>query len=122
MLVAGAVVALATGPPLRFDDFASPGTGFVISLLVGVASGLALIDDAGKREMIGLAASAQIALVPVWFGIGTVLGFPDASGQNKIGTRAGSFAVNVLTLILASLAVHVMSRTANGALSKLDKN
>lgn len=121
MLLAGALVAFATGPPLRFDDFAAPLTGFVISVAVGTASGLALIDDAGKREMIGLAASAQIALVPVWFGISAVLGFSDASGESKISVRAGSFAVNVVTLILASLAVHVVTRTAHGGLKKLDR-
>lgn len=83
---------------------------------------MALIDDVGKREMIGLAASAQTALVPVWFGIGTVLGFSDASGQSQVGVRAGSFTVNVLTLILASLAVHIFGGTVNGAMKKFGKD
>ena len=95
--------------------------GFLISVLIGIASGLAVIDDVGKRELIGLAASAQIALVPVWFGICLIFGFPKAAGENEIRTRAISFFVNVLTLIVASLAVHIFARTASGALKRLDK-
>lgn len=66
LVLAGVIVASMSNPPLRFDEFSSPGVGFLISLVVGIAAGLAIIDDAGKRELIGLAASAQIALVPVW--------------------------------------------------------
>ena len=29
---------------------------------VGIAAGLATVDDVGRREMIGLAATAQIAI------------------------------------------------------------
>jgi hypothetical protein len=35
------------------------GVSFFLSVIVGAAACLAIIDDAGKREMTGLAASAQ---------------------------------------------------------------
>ena len=85
----------------------------MISLIIGIAAGLAIIDDAGKREMIGLAASAQIALIPAWFGICLIFGFPETTGEGEIQKRAVSFFVNVATLVLASLAVHILSGTAN---------
>ena len=121
LVLAGAVVAALSSPPLRYDEFSTLGVSFLISLVVGVAAGLAIIDDGGKREMIGLAASAQIALVPVWYGICAVFGFPATTAESEISSRAVSFFINVLTLIVASLAVHVFAGTANSALSRLNK-
>jgi hypothetical protein len=119
LISAGAAVAALSSPPLRYNEFSGVGVGFLISLVVGVASGLAIIDDAGKREMIGLAASAQMAILPVWFGICLVFGFPKLTGENEIQMRVVSFFVNVATLIVASLAVHVFAGTANGALDRI---
>jgi hypothetical protein len=121
LILSGIVVASLSSPPLRYNEFSGIGVGFLISLVVGIASGLAIIDDAGKREMIGLAASAQMAIIPVWFGICLIFGFPKTTGENEIQTRALSFFVNVLTLIIAALAVHIFARTANGALKHIDK-
>lgn len=121
LILSGVVIGSLSSPPLKYDEFSPLGVSFLISLAVGVAAGLALIDDTGKREMIGLAASAQIAIVPVWFGISAVFGFPKTSGENEIESRALSFFVNVVTLIVAALAVHIFASTANGALKHLDK-
>jgi hypothetical protein len=122
LILAGALVAALSSPPLRYDEFSALGVSFLISLVVGVAAGLAIIDDGGKREMIGLAASAQIALVPVWFGICAVFGFPTTTAESEISSRAVSFFINVLTLIAASLAVHIFAGTAgSGALTHLKK-
>lgn len=120
LVLTGVLVASLSSPPLRYSEFSSVGVSFMISLAVGVAAGLAIIDDAGKREMIGLAASAQIAIVPVWFGICAIFGFPETTGQSEIRDRALSFFLNILTLIVASLTVHVFSGTANGALKHID--
>jgi len=40
-----------------------------MSLALGVAAGLATSDDVGRRELFGLAAATQVAILPVWFGI-----------------------------------------------------
>jgi hypothetical protein len=119
LVLGGVVVASLSDPPLRFDEFSSLGVGFLISLVVGIAAGLAIIDDAGKREMIGLAATAQIAIVPVWFGICLVFGFPATTSESQISSRALSLLVNVVTLIVASLAVHVLSGAASKSLSRV---
>lgn len=121
LILAGIVVANLSAPPIRFTEFSSLGVSFLISLVIGIAAGLAIIDDAGKREMIGLAASAQIAIVPVWFGMCIIFGFPETTGEKEIQTRALSFFVNGLTLISASTAIHIFSGTANGALKHLNR-
>lgn len=119
LVLGGVVVAGLSEPPLRFDEFASLGVGFLISLIVGIAAGLAIIDDTGKREMIGLAASAQMALVPVWFGICLVFGFPTTTSESRISERALSLLINVVTIIVAALAVHVISGAASRSLARV---
>lgn len=119
LVLGGIVVALLSKPPIKFDDFSSLSVSFLISLAVGTAAGLAHIDDAGKRELIGLAATAQIAIIPVWFGICLIFGFPTTVSQSEITTRALAFFVNILTIIIGSLAVYVLSGAASRSLSSL---
>lgn len=113
----GSVVALMTGPPLRFNEFNSLVTSFLISLAVGVAAGLATADDVGRREMIGLAATAQIAILPVWFGISFVFGFPvmDTASPSE---RAIIFLVNVGTIIAAAFATYALLGMSGEALRR----
>jgi hypothetical protein len=79
---------------------------------------LADSDDVGTRQMIGLAATAQLAIIPVWFGICFVLGFPSTVSQNEITSRASVFFINTVTVILTSLAVYVLLGTASRSLAK----
>jgi hypothetical protein len=97
----GALVAWMTGPPMKYNEHNTLLVGFLISLAVGVAAGLATVDDVGRREMIGLAAAAQIAILPVWFGVSFVFGFPvmDSATPRE---RALAFAVNVATIVVAA--------------------
>ena len=50
---AGAVVAMVTGGPIRFQDFKGPLASFAISTVIGVAAGLSTADDSGRRYLIG---------------------------------------------------------------------
>lgn len=115
----GALVAAFSNPPVQYDEFNSLGVTFLISAAVGIAAGLANIDDVGNRAMIGLAATAQIAIVPVWFGVCLVLGFPTTTASDEIGARALSFLVTIVTVILASLTVYVLSNAASNSLRKV---
>jgi hypothetical protein len=119
LLLGGALVAAVSNPPVKYDNFNPPLVGFLISLAVGIAAGLANIDDVGRREMIGLAATAQIAILPVWFGICLVFGFPSTTSESEITSRALSFFINVITIIVASLAVYVLTGTVNRQLTRL---
>jgi hypothetical protein len=105
LIMSGVVVALLNGPPLRFHEFNSLPSSLLISLVVGVAAGLATADDVGRREMIGLAATAQIAILPVWFGICFVLGFPIIDSTPPINRALGLLA-NVAVIVFASLATY----------------
>ena len=101
IVAGGAVVALLTGKPSEFDEFAPTLTTLLISLAVGVAAGLATGDDVGRRELIGLAATAQMALIPAWFGISLVYGFSSAATPAP--------AVRVLNFFVAAAAILVTS-------------
>jgi hypothetical protein len=119
LLAGGAAIAAISNPPVKYDEFSTPLVGFLISLAVGTAAGLSNIDDVGRREMIGLAATAQIAIIPVWFGICLVFGFPPTTGESEIMNRALSFFINVATIIVVSLAVYVLTGAASRSLARL---
>lgn len=108
LLLGGAAIAAVSSPPIKYDEFNTMLVGFLISLAVGIAAGLANSDDVGRREFLGLAATAQIAIIPVWFGICFVFGFPAMSNQDEIMARGLGFGLNVLTIIIGSLATYVL--------------
>lgn len=93
--------------------------GWLISLAIGAAASLANTDDVARREMIGLAASAQIAIIPVWFGICFVFGFPSTIPKDEITNRALGFGLNVLTIIVASLVTYVLLGAASRSLANV---
>jgi hypothetical protein len=121
LLAAGGVtVALFSQPPLRYNESVSLLTGFVISIAVGIAAGLATSDDVGRREMIGLAATAQVAIVPVWFGVSAVFGFPPAS-PTPPRERALSLLLNIVGIVLASIGTYAALRMKGEALRVFQK-
>jgi hypothetical protein len=101
----GVIVALMSNPPMRYNESNSLGAGFLISLAVGVAAALATADDVGRREMIGLAATAQVAIIPVWFGVSFVFGF-SAIDSMPASKRGLSLLMNVTTIVLASMITY----------------
>ncbi len=113
--VGAALVALLTGGPLRFEQFSSLGVGLAISVAVGAAAALASADDVGRRELIALAASSQLAILPAWLGISLVIGFSDPS---KTSERILSFFVNSAALVVAGAVVYAYLRMRGHSLRK----
>lgn len=113
LVAAGALIAAVSSPPIKYDEFNPMFVGFLISLAVGIGAGLANSDDVGRREFLGLAATAQMAIVPAWFGISLIFGFPNTTSHDEIVSRALGFGLNVLTLIVASLATYVLLGATN---------
>ena len=63
-------------PHIKFTEFsASPLTSFLLSMTIGIAAGFGAIDDAGRRDLIGFAATAHISVYPAWFGMKFIFGF-----------------------------------------------
>jgi hypothetical protein len=120
LVAGGATVGALSDPPIKYDEFSPLAVSFLISLAVGVAAALANIDDVGRRELIGLAATAQIAIIPVWFGAAAVLGFPATASESEIAQRGGAFLMNSLTIIAASLAVYVLTGAAKAIWARLN--
>lgn len=118
LILGGMAIAAVSSPSIKYDEFSTPFVAFLISIAVGIAAGLADSDDVGTRQMIGLAATAQLAIIPVWFGICFVFGFPSTINQNEITARAATFFINTVTVIAASLAVYILLRTASRSLAK----
>ena len=73
----GALMGLLSEPGIKWTAFAESSVmfSFVISLSIGIAAGLAAVDDGGRRELIGLAATAHLAVYPIWFGLKFIYGF-----------------------------------------------
>jgi hypothetical protein len=119
LVLGGAAVGLFNEPPIKYTEFSPLHVSFLISLAVGIAAGLANIDDVGRREMIGLAATAQIAIIPVWFGLCAIMGFPTTASESDIINRASAFFLNTLTIIASSLGVYVLSGAVSRSLRKV---
>jgi hypothetical protein len=119
LTLGGVLIAAVSSPPLKYNEFNPMLVGWLISLAVGIAAGLANVDDVGSRQLIGLAATAQIAIIPVWFGICFVFGFPSTLNQDEITNRALGFGLNVLTIIVASLATYVLLGAASRSLANV---
>lgn len=103
MVVAGVVVGLMSNPPVRYSEFSSL-FGLLISSAVGVAAGLATVDDVGRREMIGLAATAQIAIIPAWFGVCLILGFP--TSETPASRRVLALIINLAAIVITSFLTY----------------
>jgi hypothetical protein len=116
LVIGGVIVALFTNPPIRYSEFNSIETGFLISFAVGVAAGLATADDVGRREMIGLAATAQIAIIPAWLGLSLVLGLPLLDGPPP-QRRVLALVLNIIAIVLAALCTYGAIRIKGAGLA-----
>jgi hypothetical protein len=107
IVLGGVIVALMSDPPLKFREFSPLPTAALISLAVGVAAALATADDVGRRELIGLAATAQIALIPAYIGVSLVFGFPPLESASP-AQRVLTFFVAIGVIIVSSLVTYAL--------------
>ena len=103
IVAAAATLALFVEPPMEFDKFPPLVAGVFFSFAIGIAASLGTADDVGHRQLIGVAAASQLALVPAWLGISLVHGFSD-----DLTEKLASFGVNVVALAAGALAVYVL--------------
>jgi len=113
-ILAGVLIAFAMDGPMKYDQFGTLQSNFIISLLVGVVAGLDTADEAGRREFIAVAGAAQFTSFPVWFGIALIQGFPD--GQTTVW-RIATFFVNIATILVAALATYIALRCEPDAIT-----
>lgn len=119
---AGAAIAAISSPPLKYDEFGSIGVTFLMSLGIAIAAVLANTDDVGRRELIGLAATSLIAIVPTWFGIYTVFAARNAApnvSENELMSRALSLGVSILTIIVVTFLIYALLGMKSGVFNKL---
>ena len=106
LIVAGAAcVALFTKPPIGFQEFGTPLSGFALASVIGIAAALASMDDAGRRELVGLAATAHISVYPAWFGLKLIYGFHEG---DKWEDHLLTFGINITTLTVAACATFLV--------------
>jgi hypothetical protein len=79
----GVIVGSLADPPIMFDAFVPPVVGVSFSLAVGIAGALGTADDSGHRQLVGLAAASQLAILPAWLGISLVFGFSDDCSRSS---------------------------------------
>ncbi|MCX2740857.1 hypothetical protein [Pontibacter anaerobius] len=99
IFLAGACVAFFTEPPIGFQELGTPLSGFILAMVIGVAAALGAMVDAGRRELIGLAATAHISIFPVWFGLKAVFGF---AASDKVWEHLVTFGANITSLTVAA--------------------
>ena len=114
ILAAGVCIGLLLEPPVKFTEFTTttPLHSFLLSMTIGIAAGLGAIDDAGRRELIGLAATAHIAVYPIWFGLKFIFNFdPDDKPIESLWV----FLMDVATLTLfAAITLKLMKMHGEG--------
>ncbi|HVF51619.1 MAG TPA: DUF389 domain-containing protein [Pyrinomonadaceae bacterium] len=107
ILLGGVIIGLLTEPPLKFQEFNPMLTSILFSVAVGIAAALATSDDVGRREMIGLAASSQVAIIPAWLGVSLVFGFPRTDTGSPV-QRSLTFLINIVAIIVTSLITYAL--------------
>lgn len=110
ILLGGVIIGLLTHAPVKFTAFKETPVAFsfLISLVIGIAAGFGSIDDAGRRELIGLAATAHLSIYPIWFGLKFAFGF-DAS--DKPWELLLVFLMDIVTITFAAYAVYLIMKT-----------
>ncbi len=113
IVAAGVVIGLIMEPGIKFTQFSSSAmSSFLLSMIIGIAAGLGAVDDAGRRELIGLAATAHIAVYPAWFGMKFIFGFAPADNPMKY---MWVFLMDVTTLTLfAAISFKIMKMHGEG--------
>lgn len=113
ILAAGLIVGLLMEPPVKFTEFTSPPlVSFLLAMVIGIAAGMGSVDDAGRRELIGLAATAHISVYPIWFGLKLAFGFDHADEPIKYLLV---FLMDVATLtIFAGITYKLMKMHGSG--------
>lgn len=64
--------------------------------------------------MIGLAANAQIAIIPAWFGSCLVLGFP--ASETPPSKRLLALMINVMAIVVSSMLTYALLGIRGAAL------
>lgn len=121
ILLGGVIIGLLTEPPLKFQEFNPMLTSILFSVAVGVAAALATSDDVGRREMIGLAASSQVAIIPAWLGVSLVFGFP-RTGTGSPAQRSLTFLINICAIVVTSLITYVIIGMCGSALRRASES
>jgi hypothetical protein len=91
--IAGAAVAFVEGGSVQWEPAGGTVPGLVIGAIVGTAAALASSDDSGRRELIGLAATAHLSVNPALVGIALM------------SSRTGGLSAHVVDFVLAVAAL-----------------
>lgn len=111
LVIAGYLVAVVAGGPLGWHPQGGPVSALGIGAIVGAAAGFGSADDAGRRELIGLAATAHLSVLPVWAGLTLGLGTGDMA---EMAAKATEFGLAVAALTVAAGAVLWIAGAAQG--------
>jgi hypothetical protein len=110
LVLAGAALGMVLQPPMKVTDFGEVRSTLVASLAIGVAAGLATTDNAGWRQVLGLAAASQVALIPAWLGYALVHGLGSAGQEPAPTERLLALPASLACLILAAAVTYAAVR------------
>ena len=119
LAISGIVIGVLSQPPIRYTESNGLMVSMIISLAVGIAAALANVDDVGRRELIGLAATAQVAVIPVWLGLCLIMGLPSTVSQSEVTERAMMLFLNIAIVVISSLATYIVLGAIPSGLARI---
>ena len=117
IMLAGIFIGLLIDPGIKFHQFLETKLLFnvILSITIGIAAGFGAVDDAGRRELIGLAATAHLSVYPVWFGLKFVYGFDAA---DKPWEALGMFVMDTFLISLFAFLVFKLMKMRGKGIRK----
>lgn len=120
IIAAGICIGLIMEPHIKFTAFDSTHLkSFLISIVIGLAAGFGALDDSGRRELIGLAATAHVSVYPVWFGMKFIFGF---ESDDKPIEYLITYLIDIFTIIISSAIVFKLMKLHGSGIKKFVKS
>lgn len=121
IILAGICIGFLTEPGVGFTNWKESSFffSFLISAVIGSAAGFGVIDDSGRRELIGLAATAHLSIYPLWFGLKIIYGFEP---EDKPTEHLLVFLMDFTTITLAAAGVLMLMKMKGKGIRKFIRN
>jgi hypothetical protein len=102
---AAAVIAILHHGPLLWNDFGTLGGNLFVAAASTIVGAVSDADDAGRRQLIAIAAAFPYARFPPWVGICLVKGFPESS---VVLYRLGMFGASCVVMVVLAAMTYAL--------------
>ena len=120
IVLGGVFIGLLLGPEVKFTGFLKTSLllNVILSVVIGTAAGYGAVDDAGRRELIGLAATAHLTVYPAWFGLKFIYGFDHG---DRPWEALGMFVLDTFIISLSAFFVFKLMKMKGEGIKRFIK-